>query len=163
MNNYRKTTYVSASQWLKTYRSAALASALLLLSGCVSNPFGSQNILEQITATPDSGAISVSDLLNNARKNPAGRSNQPLTLRFAGQQTELSERQAEQLNTLANSATNKPITINCGPSASRDDFVAMSQGMRRCLEVDKFFQARARDTKARMQPQLAVNQVVVFQ
>ena len=122
MNSYRKTTYAHASQWLQSYRSAVLASALLLLSGCVSNPFGSQNILEQIDATPDSGAISVSDLLNNARKKTAGYANQPVTLRFADQQTELSEHQAKQLNALANSATDKPITINCGPSASRDDF-----------------------------------------
>ena len=144
---------------------AALCS-LLLLGGCAANPFTSQNLPADLHQTPAGGAISVASLLENARNNVSAGSSSAtdqLTLTFAQRQTQLSEQQAEQLNVLANQHTSGAIQLDCAPSAASDAFIAMTQGMRRCVLVARFLENRARDTSIRMQPQLAHNQIVISQ
>ena len=143
----------------------------LLLAGCSSNQMTPQAILNQGSDNQQAGAISISELLNNARLQTAADSTDKLpvqlTLTFKPEQMDLSEQQSQQLNTYANQYANQldlnAVRLQCAPSAASDSFTAMAQGMNRCMKVSRFFDRRALKAEVHMQPQLKQNQILVAQ
>lgn len=152
-----------------TFRTAALGMIIssLLLTGCGSQQMTPQAILDQGTDGSQAGAISITELLNNARNQAGtetgGRIPAQLTLTFSSQQMELSEQQSARLNAYANQYYHKPVQLKCAPSDASDTFTAMAQGMNRCIRVSRFFDARALQAEVHMQPQLTHNQILVAQ
>ncbi|WP_261844878.1 hypothetical protein [Aliamphritea ceti] len=139
----------------------------LLLAGCSSNQMTPQAILNQGGDNQQVGAISISELLSNARlqNGSANKDDQPeqITLTFSANQMKLSEQQAQQLNAYANQYSVKPVYLKCAPSDVSDSFTAMAQGMKRCIHVSQFLTRRALKAEVHMQPQLVHNQILVTQ
>ncbi|WP_271274194.1 hypothetical protein [Aliamphritea hakodatensis] len=153
----------------ETIRTAALGMLIstLLLTGCGSQQLTPQAILDQGADGSQAGAISITELLNNARHQAGTDTDSQvpaqLTLTFSPQQMELSEQQAIRLNAYANQYHRKAVQLKCAPSAASDSFTAMAQGMNRCIRVSRFFDRRALKAEVHMQPQMTHNQILVAQ
>ncbi|WP_315983394.1 hypothetical protein [Aliamphritea spongicola] len=105
----------------ETFSTATLGMifSALLLTGCGSQQMTPQAILNQTGDSAQAGAISITELLNNARHQSGtdsdGQVPAQLTLTFSPKQMELSEQQSARLNAYANQYYHKPVRLQCAP------------------------------------------------
>lgn len=142
-------------------KKALLLCGLLSLEGCVSN-LKPADVLESHEAQMNNGAISVDELLAQARTQTPKHSPTPeLYLYFEPNRQQLRPDEERQLLDFAQQ-NSQTIHLDCAPSQQADQFSAASVAIQRCRQISVFLSQKNFSNEIRLSPRLKADQVRVY-